>query len=340
MEHDTDKAAKKRQSFTGKIVFLVWARHSIRASGISKRIGASLYFMTSSKIKHGTLIVKTLQVLRKEKPSIIICQSPPISLAIVAMAYKYIIGYTSKPKILIDIHSGAISNPWSKRITKFIMKFAFINLVTNIELQKDLIENYNIESLVLEDPIPDLKNVLLSSKDQTGAEIQDKNAFSIAVISSFSDDEPLAAVFDAASKVSDVDFFITGENTDADQRIFDLKPGNVSMTGYLDYGAYIRLLQTVDVIMDLTDDDNTMLAGAYESVALEKPLITSNWSPLRRYFNKGTIHINNSPSDIVEAITIARIKKEELSNQMHQLKIDKLKEWDDKILKFQRLLYD
>ena len=49
------------------------------------------------------------------------------------------------------------------------------------------------------------------------------------------------------------------------------------MTGFLDYDTYLDLLQKVDVIMDLTTDDKTMLAGAYEAVALEQPLIISNW---------------------------------------------------------------
>jgi hypothetical protein len=340
MKRSSDNAGKKRQSSVEKIVFLVWARQSIRASGISNRIGASLYLMSSSKIKHGTLIVKTLQILRREKPSIIICQSPPISLVFVAYVYKHLFGYTSKPKVLIDIHSGAIYNPWSKRVTKLLMKLAFLNIVTNTELQNDLRENYQVDSLVLEDPIPDLTDILSSTKYQSGHFMQLKSAFSVAFISSFSDDEPLLAVFNAASQIPDVEFYITGDNTNSEQRIFAKKPDNVNMTGYLDYGAYIRLLQTVDVIMDLTTLDNTMLAGAYESVALGQPLITSNWNPLRRYFNMGTIHINNSPREIIEAITIARTKKEELSKQMHELKIEKLKQWDEKISKFHHLLYD
>ena len=85
--------------------------------------------------------------------------------------------------------------------------------------------------------------------------------------------------------------------------------------------------------MDLTTDDKTMLSGAFEAVALEQPLITSDWIPLRRYFNKGTICVKNSPKDIIDAIMIARKRKEELSMQMHQLKAEKIKEWNDAISK-------
>ena len=77
-----------------------------------------------------------------------------------------------------------------------------------------------------------------------------------------------------------------------------------------------------------------MLSGAYEAVALEQPLIISDWMPLRRYFNKGTIYVKNSPNDIREAVMIAKSKKEELSTEMRSLRLEKIKEWDDKISKF------
>jgi|SRR5437867_8860572 len=117
-----------------RIVFLVWDRQSIRAYGISRHIGASLHFLSTSRIKHPILFFKTLQILRKERPRIIICQSPPISCAFIAMVYKYLFASMPKPKILIDIHTGAIMKPWSKNVSRLFMKLASFNIVTNKEL--------------------------------------------------------------------------------------------------------------------------------------------------------------------------------------------------------------
>lgn len=91
------------------------------------------------------------------------------------------------------------------------------------------------------------------------------------------------------------------------------KLDNVIITGFLYYSIYIDLLQKVDVIMDLTTDDKSIITGAYEAVALEQPLITSNWILLRRTFNKITIYTNSSSDDIRKAIMVAVTKKEELS---------------------------
>jgi phosphopantothenate synthetase len=85
----------------------------------------------------------------------------------------------------------------------------------------------------------------------------------------------------------------------------------------------------------VTTDDGTIVAGAYETVALEQPLITYNWNPLRRYFYKGTIHV---PEDIIQAIRQAQDEKEELRGQMRQLKVEKINDYRRKIYEFKNLL--
>ena len=125
----------------------------------------------------------------------------------------------------------------------------------------------------MEDPIPDFTDILLSTKKQEGYKIEQKAIFNVAVISSFAYDEPLQAVFDAASELPDVYFYITGDKKNADKKLLIKKPDNVIITGFLDYNTYVDLLQKVDVIMDLTTENTSMVAGAYEAVALEQPLI-------------------------------------------------------------------
>jgi glycosyltransferase involved in cell wall biosynthesis len=330
---------KKKKSLVkgnSRIVFLVWDREGIRAYGISKHIGASLHFLHASRIRHPLLFIKTLQILRKERPRIIICQSPPITCAFIAMVYRFLFCWMLKPKIIIDVHTGAISRPWSKTVSKLIMKQATANIVINKEQQNLLIQKYNLRPLVLEDPVPDFTDILLSAKKQDGYKTEQRAAFNVAVISSFAYDEPLDTVFDAALQLPEVYFYITGDKKTADKNLLIKKSDNVIMTGFLDYNTYVDLLQKVDVIMDLTTDSKSIVAGGCEAVALEQPLITSNWIPLKRYFNKGTIYINNSSDEIRKAIMTAMTRKEELSKQMHQLKIEMIKEWR---VKFSTLYY-
>jgi hypothetical protein len=316
---------------TQKIVFLVWDREGIRASGISKHLGASLHFLSTSKLRHPSLFIKTLQILRKERPGIIICQSPPITCAFIAMVYKYLFAKRPKPAILIDAHTGAISRPGSKKVTRMIMKRASAIIVINKEQQTYLTQDYHITPVILEDPIPDFTDILASVQTDRGYKLEQRAAFNVAFISSFAYDEPLDMLFDAASKLPDICFYVTGEIKNANKKLLNKIPDNVVLTGFLEYRIYVDLLQKVDVIMDLTTDNTSVVAGAFEAVSLEQPLITSNWIPLKRYFDKGTIYTDNTSNEIRQAIITSMRKKEELSKEMHQLKIEKIKEWNEKI---------
>lgn len=330
MQDNIDKKESMANG-NGKIVFIVWDRESIRAYGISKHIGASLHFLYTSRIKHPLLYIRTLRILQREKPHIIICQSPPITCAFIAMVYKYLFASASRIKILIDVHTGAITKPWSRNFSRIIMRRASVTIVINKEQQNYLIQNYQVKPVVLEDPIPDFTDILSSTKEHERYTLKQKAVFNVAVISSYAYDEPLEEVFDAAAKLPDVYFYVTGDKKNADKTLFIKKPENVIITSFLTYSTYIDLLQKVDVIMDLTSENTSIVAGAYEAVALEQPLITSNWPPLRRYFNKGTIFIDNSAEEIRKAIIVAMTKKDELSKGMHQLKIVRTKEWEEKI---------
>jgi len=124
MQENIDKK-KPLAKGNSKIVFIVWDREGIRANGISKYIGASLHFLHTSRVKHPLLHIRTLRILRRERPDVIICQSPPITCAFIAMVYRNFFAYLSIPKILIDVHTGAITKPWSKNFSRIIMRSLF-----------------------------------------------------------------------------------------------------------------------------------------------------------------------------------------------------------------------
>jgi len=254
------------------------------------------------------------------------------------MVYKSLFAKRPKPAILIDAHTGAISRPWSKNISRMVMKHASTTIVINKEQETYLVQNYQIRPLILEDPIPDFTDILASLKKKVGYELVQRAIFNVAFISSFAYDEPLHIVFEAALQLPDVYFYVTGDIKYADKKLLRNVPNNVVLTGFLEYSIYVDLLQKVDVIMDLTTDSTSVVAGAFEAVALEQPLIISNWIPLKRYFNKGTLYINNTANDIRQAIMMCTTKKDDLSKEMRLLKMEKINEWNDKISNLRNFL--
>ena len=281
------------------------------------------------------LFIRSLRILLKERPSIIFCQSPPISCAFIAIVYGYLYNKKYRPKVLIDLHG--IEGTWSKRISRCIMKCAHTTIVTNMELQNFLIANYNVKPIILEDPIPHLTLEQAPTNKKSNVKTSGTE-FKLAVISSFAKDEPLQEILLAASELSDIQFFITGNSRHVDNVEIRKKPPNVTFTGFLNYDDYIYLIQQMDAIMDLTTNDKTLVAGAYEAVALGQPLITSNWTPLRRYFNKGTVHVNNTHDDIKKAIRLTLERKEVLRKEMQEFRVKRMEEYERKISNLRNFL--
>lgn len=329
-----------------KIAFVVWAPHSERANGISETLHADLYltsykFKTKifSPVKYPVLFLRTIMFLSQQRPEIILCQVPPIFCPLTALTYKSL--FNRKVKFIIDAHSAAIDNIWSylKPLNGLIMKRASGVLVTNLEAQNHVLREYGIHALILEDKIPkfDLKR---SSKLAEHRESSSDSQFKTVIPSSFAHDEPIEAILKAAEELKEIKFYLTGDNSRLDKALLATKADNVEFTGFLQKTEYVNLLSDSDAVMALTTRDKTMLAGAYDAIALEKPLITSNWPSLKRYFDKGTVHIDNSTPSIVNAIRIVQQRKKEMAYEMSMLKEKRIHQWEESLRRLEKIIAD
>lgn len=153
----------------------------------------------------------------------------------------------------------------------------------------------------------------------------------MAVISTFAKDEPLDLVFNAASRLADVDFYVSGNSKRIRQDLLAKKPGNCHLTGFLSYGQYSGLLQGADAVLDLTTRDHTLLMGGFEAVSLGTPLITSNWPVLKEYFSLGTVHIPNNVEGICWGVRKTQDEQKVLRHEMLRLREELQSEWGKKL---------
>jgi glycosyltransferase involved in cell wall biosynthesis len=355
------------------LIFLVWAPYSVRAESISNRLGASLHTLSYktrlkvyAPVKYPLLFYKTLHLLASEKPTTIICQTPPIFCPLAAMFYAAI-NKRKNLRIIIDAHTASFEKPWSFPILKTITKWVIGNskavIVANAELQNIVYQNYGVMPLVLDDGVPQVDyasqeasqirinraskydqqyhlpvsmHAHLGLKEREDESVRTK--FAVAVISSFASDEPIEEVIEAAKILAETTaFYITGDPSRlASRKLFEWKQtaNNVIFTGFLNQREYIGLLKRVDAVMVLTRRHHNMLSGAHEALALEKPLITSDWPPLRKYFSAGTAYVNNSAKGIVNAIKYVQLEKDQMKEEMRVLKQQKLDEWERNLSAF------
>jgi glycosyltransferase involved in cell wall biosynthesis len=355
------------------LVFLVWAPYSVRAESISSRLGASIHTLSYktrlklyAPVKYPLLFYKTLNLLTSEKPSTIICQTPPIFCPLAAIFYAAI-SKRKKLRVIIDAHTATFEKPWSLPILKTITRWAIRNamavIVTNTELQNVVYQNYGVMPLVLEDGVPQVEyytNQEEASQISTGRDSKHdrqylplsahhrlglkeekyedaSTKFAVAVVSSFASDEPIEEILEAAKILTETTtFYITGDPSSsrlASRKLSEWKRSatNVIFTGFLNQREYISLLKKVDAVMVLTKRHHNMLSGAHEALALEKPLITSDWAPLRKYFSSGTVYTKNSAKGIVNAVKYVQLEKDQMKEEMRVLKQQKLEEWESRV---------
>jgi glycosyltransferase involved in cell wall biosynthesis len=215
------------------------------------------------------------------------------------------------PELVIDSHTGAFDGPWARLLWlhRFLSRRATATLVTNEPLRAR-VAAWGARALILEDRVPDLQ--------PAPAPVNER--FSVVLVSSFAADEPLAEVLAAAAELPAYRFFVTGRAPAHCAALLAEAPANVTFTGFVPRADYVALLNRVDAVMVLVKRDLTLLCGAYEAVAVEQSLITSDWPVLRNYFDRGALYVDNSPAQIRDAVREAERRKDELREGIRQLK--------------------
>jgi glycosyltransferase involved in cell wall biosynthesis len=157
----------------------------------------------------------------------------------------------------------------------------------------------------------------------------------IVVVCGYGKDEPINEILKATHLITDVNFYLTGKSSKLKNVPLNK---NVQLTGYLKDSGYENLLRTADIIMVLTTRPDTVLSGAYDSVGLEKPLITSDTATLRKYFYKGTIITENNAKSIADAINQARKNLDKLHTEMESLRKEKELTWQKQFVPVAEIL--
>jgi hypothetical protein len=81
------------------------------------------------------------------------------------------------------------------------------------------------------------------------------------------------------------------------------------------------------VILALTSAPNTLLCGAYEAVALAKPLVISEQKVMTDYFHKGCIAARNTSSDLAAAVETALANAPQLTRESRELAKELAESW-------------
>ncbi|MDP2644066.1 MAG: glycosyltransferase [Desulfobacterales bacterium] len=268
------------------------------------------------------MLFKTFFILCKERPDLLFVQNPSVILALFSVTMARLF----TPLVVVDAHNEGIKPfygrlNWLMFIYHAIQRKADLTIVTNHKLAREVYRNKG-RPFVLEDKIP-----AFSAVERTTL----AGRHNIVFICTFEKDEPYQAVIEAGRMMDPgINIYITGQYQKAPGRIIKTAPPNVVFSGFLSEQNYANLLYSCDAVVDLTLMQNCLVCGAYEAVALEKPLILSNTPALRSYFGPGAVFTENKAASIADAINHVLANKETLENQVKILKEKLQADWQEK----------
>lgn len=317
------------------ISFIAWTPYHRRSQILAQQFGASLHFVSYGKqgnlaqapLRYLRQARQTWRILSQERPDVVFVQNPPIFCALLAFCYAR----RRQAMYAIDSHTGAFLDRrwrWSVPLHRLLSRRALVTLVHN-RAQARIVEGWGCRYCLL---------AYTPGGYPAGEPYPLVAGYNVAVISSFAPDEPLEAIFQAASQLPAVHFYITGNYLRASPDLLQNKSGNIHLTGYLPDNQYSGLLREVDAVMVLTTRDNTLLMGAFEAVSLGTPLIISDWPVLKEYFSLGAVYVRNTADDICEGVRRAQRDAIVLQRDILVLQERLQVEWQQKFSELQLIL--
>jgi hypothetical protein len=307
----------KRLSPFANAIFVSWSPYSGRSEFLAKYLEVDLYLIHFLKFKRPLLAapkyvlqaIETARVLLMRRPKVIFVEVPPVVAALVVFIYCCIF----KASYVIDSHSGTFVSwkwRWLLPLQRFLSRRSLVTIVTNSNLAK-VVENWGSRVLVVPIVVPQL------SIDVQPERSSEQN---IVVVNSFSDDEPLLEILNAAKMCRHVQFYVTGDLKRCPRWAFQDRPPNVRFTSFLPTVEYYGKIASATGVMALTKRQDTLLLGAYEALALERPMILSDSEVLRANFSTGCIFAMNDATSIVAAVNELIMSRDSLELKIRDLK--------------------
>ncbi|MFO0754190.1 MAG: glycosyltransferase family 4 protein [Thermodesulfovibrionales bacterium] len=316
-------------------VWITWETQR-RNDSMSRHLNARLYrfdIRRSRLLRYVISLGKTVRVLLRERPGLLFVQNPSLVLALFGVSYGRLFGIP----VIVDAHNAGVfpfggQKRWANRMTRWLFSGAAFTIVSNERLA-EYVRQKGGRPVALPDPLPELGGC--------GEKRGLRGRVNVLFICSWAADEPYREVIRAAELLEkDVVIHITGSSRGREGRAGGSLPPNVVLTGYLSEEDFVGMLQSCDVVLDLTTREDCLVCGAYEATAAEKPLIVSDTKALRDFFCKGTLYADNTPEDLAEKIREAAQDRERLAGEIRELKRERLADWEERKREFERLLQE
>lgn len=247
-----------------KRMIISWQEHQ-RTSSLAKRLGCELLIIQSRKafwFRYPYCAFMTVYNLIRLRPSTVITTNPSLVLTLWMLILKPLFRF----KLLVDAHNEGVEpyvNPsrWIIWLTRLFHKYADYTIVTNSALA-EIVERNQGRSIILPDPLPDF------------SQNNDPQGNYLVCICTYAPDEPINDIIEKMI-ANNVQLKLTGKPPQSLVNQYSAHE-NIEFCGFLPESDYLDLLKKSAGVIDMTEMPNCLVCGAYEAVALLRPVIVAD----------------------------------------------------------------
>jgi hypothetical protein len=291
-----------------RLLWIDWGHHR-RTHTLARRLGADLVEVDvpgHRLLRYFRSVSLTLRAVHAHHPEVVIATNPSIVLGFVLSIARILYRFS----LVSDAHFVGIEPIAAGGIPQWILDLhnrQMDRVIVTNEAHARHVESLGTPSSICPDPLPDINRSSRSS-----VALPEKSVF---LICSFDADEPYEVAIEAFRVLAGEGYtlHISGNYAKAgvDPNAFPW----VRFLGFVSDSEYYGYLDGCSVVMDLTDVDNCLVCGAYEALAIPKPLILSDSRALRDYFGHACVLTNNTAVAIAQSVRIAHESREELESR-------------------------
>lgn len=287
-----------------KPVFISWTKENGRSSDLAKALGAELVHIYPRGGLIKRYFVSTLQSrrivasLHPEQGAFFML--PPAPLALVARLARG----RHHVRNFYDLHTGFFYDPkwkWASSWTLRSFRGATA-IVTNSNLAA-LCDQAGVRSKILHDVLEPLDNQNIAGPY-------------IVCPVSYSNDEPIDKILEAAGNLPSTRWLLTGR---APNTVQMKAPSNVEFSGFLSDADYDDALRSASLVLALTNRRDTMQRAGYEALMRGIPVVTSDFEVLRDFFEDSAVYVAEGESDLEQQVLVALEERASLAARCEEV---------------------
>jgi hypothetical protein len=291
-------------------LLIAWAPFSPTLVEVGSLIEGQVVFLNvlfgkkaAAPLRYAFLALRTLSLLGRERPKVVLAQNPPIFLPVLLVLTKRLYRF----KLVIDHHAvwsmktlrQPILSQGIAALERFASRQADSNMSPNNNWTRELRARGATDAFTYHDFIPKPATTRLKDGKWNQNPLP-PHRFLVVAAHGGHPQELLEEEIAAVNGLQDYLLVITGKREKLGHRIARLSPkSNVVYPGYLDDGSYEALKRGADVALSLSSELNTVPHAIHEYLAYGIPTIVLKDPLLRSLFNGAIVEIDDARPDTV-----------------------------------------